>query len=55
MPETKLTAAMIEYLAGLWKLENREQAMTTSALASYLQVSDTAVSHGPSAWLQLAW
>ena len=44
MPETTLTAAMIEYLAGLWKLENREQAMTTSALASYLQVSDTAVS-----------
>lgn len=44
MAETTLTPTMIEYLAGLWKLENREQAMTTSALASHLGVSDTAVS-----------
>lgn len=44
MTETALTPAMIEYLAGLWKLENRQQTMTTGALAAHLGVSDTAVS-----------
>ncbi len=44
MSEPMLTPAMTEYLAGLWKLENRGQPMTTNALASHLGVSDTAVS-----------
>ena len=44
MSELTVTPAMTEYLAGLWKLENRGQEMTTGALASHLGVSDTAVS-----------
>ncbi len=44
MSELTLTPAMTEYLAGLWKLENRRQEMTTGGLASHLGVSDTAVS-----------
>ncbi len=44
MSEAHLTPAMLEYLAGCWKLENRGQEMTTRALATYLGVSDTAVS-----------